>query len=204
MTRRAFITLVGGAAAWPLAARAQQPGKLPKIGFLGSGSASSWSPWTTAFVQRLNELGWVEGRTVAIEMRWAEGRSERFAQIAAELVGLKVDVIVTSGLAVPAAKQVTSVIPIVFALASDPIGTGLIESLARPGGNVTGLSQQSRELAGKRLELLREIVPPLHRLAAMGNVGSPAFALEIDDLQAAARALGVDVAAFEIRRGEDI
>ena len=151
MKRREFITLLSGAAAWPVAARAQQAGKLPTIGFLGSSSASGWSPWTAAFVQRLNELGWVEGRTVAIEYRWADGRSERFAEIAAEFVRLKVDVIVTSGLAVHAAKQVTSVIPIVFAVASDPVGTGLITSLARPGGNVTGLSQQSRELAGKRL-----------------------------------------------------
>jgi putative tryptophan/tyrosine transport system substrate-binding protein len=205
MRRREFITLLcGAAAAWPLAARAQQAGKLPTIGFLGSSSAWDWSPWTAALVQRLQQLGWVEGRTVAIEYRWADGRSERFAEIAAEFVRLKVDVIVTSGLAVHAAKQVTSAIPIVFAVASDPVGTGMIASLARPGGNVTGLSQQSRELAGKRLELLREIVPALHRLAAMGNVGSPAFALEIGDLQAAARELGVDVAAFEIRRGEDI
>jgi len=204
MKRREFITLLSGAAAWPFAARAQQAGKLPTIGFLGSSSASGWSPWTAAFVQRLNELGWVEGRTVAIEYRWADGRSERFAEIAAEFVRLKVDVIVTSGLAVHAAKQVTSVIPIVFAVASDPVGTGMIASLARPGGNVTGLSQQSRELAGKRLELLREIVPALHRLAAMGNVGSPSFALEIGDVQAAVRALGLDVATFEIRRGEDI
>src|SRR6516165_1682780 len=202
MKRRQFITLLGAAAVCPLAARGQQAGKLPTIGFLGSSSASDWSPWTAAFVKRLQQLGWVEGRTVAIEYRWADGRSERFAEIAVEFVRLKVDVIVTSGLAVPAAKQVTSVIPIVFAVASDPVGTGIIASLARPGGNVTGLSQQSRELAGKRLELLREIVPALHRLAAMGNVGSPSFALEIDDLQAAARALGVDVAAFEIRRGE--
>ena len=205
MKRREFITLIGGAAtAWPLAVSAQQAGKLPTIGFLGSSSASGWSPWTAAFVQRLNELGWVEGRTVAIEYRWADGRSERVAEIAAEFVRLKVDVIVTSGLAVPAAKQVTSVIPIVFAVASDPVGTGMIASLARPGGNVTGLSQQSRELAGKRLELLREIVPALHRLAAMGNVGSPSFALEIGDVQATVRALGLDVATFEIRRGEDI
>ena len=203
--RRELLAALGSAAAaWPLAARAQEPGKLPKIGFLGSGSASSWSPWTTAFVQRLNELGWVEGRTVAIEMRWAEGRSERFAEIAAELVGLKVDVIVTSGLAVPAAKQVTSVIPIVFALASDPIGTGMIASLARPGGNVTGLSQQSRELAGKRLELLREILPSLRRLAAMGNAASPGFVLEMGDIQAVSRTLSLDVDVFEIRRAEDI
>src|SRR6516162_5263114 len=157
MKRREFITLVGAAAAWPLAVSAQQPSKLPTIGFLGSSSASDWSPWTAAFVKRLQQLGWVEGRTVAIEYRWADGRSERIAEIAAEFVRLKVDVIVTSGLAVHAAKQVTSVIPIVFAVSADPVGSGLVSSLARPGGNVTGLSQQSRELAGKRLELLREI-----------------------------------------------
>src|SRR5262249_1718138 len=176
----------------------------PNIGFRACSSALDRSPWTAAFVQRLNELGWVEGRTFAIAYRWADGRSERLAEIAAEFVRLKVDVIVTSGFAVHAAKQVTSVIPIVFAVASDPVGTGMIASLARPGGNVTGLSQQSRELAGKRLELLREIVPALHRLAAMGNVGSPSFALEIGDVQATVRALGLDIATFEIRRGEDI
>jgi ABC-type uncharacterized transport system substrate-binding protein len=202
--RREFMSLLGGAAAaWPLAARAQ-PGRLPTIGFLGSGTPSSWSQWTAAFVQRLNELGWIEGRTVRIEMRWAHARSESFAEIAAELVRLKVDVIVTSGAAVPAAKQATSVIPIVFALASDPVGTGMIASLARPGGNVTGLSQQSRELAGKRLELLREIMPALRRLAALGNASNPTFALEIGDLQAAARTLGLEVVVFEIRRAEDI
>src|SRR5215472_851728 len=203
MRRREFITLLGSAAAaWPLATRAA--GKLPTIGFLGSSAASGWSPWTAAFVQRLNELGWVEGRTVGIEYRWADGRSERFAEIAAEFVRLKVDVIVTSGLAVPAAKQVTSVIPIVFAVASDPVGTGMIASLARPGGNVTGLSQQSRELAGKRLELLREILPSLRRLAVMGNAASPGFALEMSDIQAVTRTLSLDVDAFEIRRAEDI
>src|SRR5262245_43314394 len=209
MRRRDFIKVIGSTVAWPLAARAQAPArgqqKVPTIGFLGGGTAASvWSSWAAAYVRRLAELGWIEHRTVAIEYRWADGRSDRFAEIAAEFVRLKVDVIVTSGLAVHAAKQVTSVIPIVFAVASDPIGTGMIASLARPGGNVTGLSQQSRELAGKRLELLREIVPALHRLAAMGNVGSPSFALEIGDVQAAVRALGLDVATFEIRREEDI
>ena len=144
LRRREFITLLGGAAAaWPLAARAQQPGKLPTIGFLGANTPSAQSQWTAAFVQRLRELGWIEGRTVAIEYRWAEGRSERFAEIAAEFVRLKVDVIVTSGTrAVLAAKQATSVIPIVFAAAADPVGSGLVASLARPGGNVTGLSIQ--------------------------------------------------------------
>jgi putative ABC transport system substrate-binding protein len=141
MKRREFISLLGGAAAWPLAARAQQPGKVPTIGFVGQSTRSATSEWTTAFVQRLRELGWIDARNLAIEYRWGEGRNERFAQIAAEFVRLKVDVIVT-GATPPtiAAKQATSVIPIVFAVAGDPVGTGLVASLARPGGNVTGLS----------------------------------------------------------------
>ena len=201
MKRREFITLLGGAAAaWPLAARAQQAGKLPTIGFLGTATASAWSPWTAAFVQRLRELGWIEGRTVAIEYRWAEGRSERYAEIAAEFVRLKVDVIVTSGGAVLAAKQATSVIPIVFAVANDPLGSGLVASLARPGGNVTGLSAQQSDLAGKRLELLREVVPGLRRLAIMANVGYPAAVLEMDEVQGTARTFGFEVAKLEIRR----
>src|SRR3954471_11465588 len=129
MRRREFITLIGGAAVWPFAARAQQPGKLPTIGFLGASTPSAWSSWSAAFVQRLRELGWMDGRTVAIEYRWADGRSERFSEIAAEFVRLKVDVIVTAGVAVLSAKQATSVIPIVFAVASDPSGTGLVASL---------------------------------------------------------------------------
>src|ERR1700716_1345946 len=141
--RREFITLLGGAVvAWPLGARAQQAGKLPIVGFLGQNTRSAQSQWTAAFVQRLRELGWIEGRTVAIEYRWAEGRSERYTEIAAELVRLKVDIIVTSGSAVLAARQATSVTPIVFAVANDPLGSGLVASLSRPGGNVTGLSAQ--------------------------------------------------------------
>ncbi len=205
MRRREFITLVGGAAAWPLAARAQQPAKVPTIGFLGAGTPLVWGQWVAAFVQRLRELGWIEGRNVAIEYRWAEGRDERFAEIAAEFVRLKVDVIVTSGTpTVVAAKQATSVIPIVFATAGDPVGTGLVASLARPGGNVTGLSVQITDLAGKRLELLREVVPGLRRLAIMGNVGNPATVLEMAEARAAAQTLGLEVATFEIRRAEDI
>jgi hypothetical protein len=180
MNRREFISLLGSAAAaWPLAAPAQQAGKLPTIGFLGAASASAWGPWTAALVQRLHELGWIEGRTVAMEYRWAEGRSERYAEIAAEFVRLKVDVIVTTAPAVPVAKQVTSVVPIVFALAGDPVGAGLVASLARPGGNVTGLSIQQTELAGKRLEILREVVPGLRRLAIMTNIGFPDAVLEM-------------------------
>ena len=205
MNRREFITLLGGAvAAWPLAARAQQAGKLPTIGFLGTTTPSAWSQWVAAFVQRLRDFGWIEGRTIAVEYRWGEGRDERFVEIAAELVQLKVDVIVTSGTALLAAKQATSVIPIVFAVANDPVGSGFVASLARPGGNITGLSLQSTDLAGKRLELLREVVPDLRRLAIMAHVGNPGAVLEMAEVQAAARALGLEVATLEIRRAEDI
>jgi len=206
MRRRDFIKgVAGGAAAWPLAARAQQPGKLPTIGFLGQSTRSAGSEWVAAFVQRLRELGWNEGRTIVIEYRWGEGREERFAEVAAEFVRLKVDVIVTSGtLAVMAAKQATSVIPIVFATAGDPVGNQLVASLARPGGNATGLSVQSSELAGKRIELLREVVPGLRRLAIMGNVSNPFTALEMGEAQAAAGKVGFEVVTLEIRRAQDI
>src|SRR5262249_25984391 len=150
--RREFITLLGGAAAWPLAARAQQQGKVPTIGFLGAASAAVWRPWTDAFVQRLDELGWIQGRTVAIEYRWAEGRPERYAEIADEFVRRNVDVIVTAETAVAAAKQATSTIPIIFAIGTDPIAAGLVASLSKPGGNVTGLSNMQIDLTGKRLE----------------------------------------------------
>jgi putative ABC transport system substrate-binding protein len=205
MKRREFITMIGGAAvAWPLAARAQQPAKLPTIGFLGSGTAAAQSQWTAPFVQRLRELGWTEGRNVAIEYRWAEGRSERFAEIAAEFVLLKVDVILTHNTPpVLAAKQATSVIPIVFATAGDPVGTGVVASLARPGGNVTGLSAGSTDVVGKRLELLREVMPGLRRLAILAS-DSPHLVQEIGEVQRAARTLALEVATFEIRRNEDI
>jgi ABC-type uncharacterized transport system substrate-binding protein len=192
--RRTFISLIGGAAmAWPLAARAQQPAKLPTIGFLGVIPASAQRTWTDAFVQRLRELGWIEGRTVVIEYRWAEGRTERYAEIATEFVRLEVDVIVTTGAAVPALKQATAVIPIVFAIDGDPVGRGLVASLARPGGNVTGLSIQVPELAGKRLGLLREVVPGLRRVAVVANVG-PIGVLEMREVQATAGTLGLEVA----------
>ena len=204
MQRREFITILGGAASWPLAARAQ-PAKLPIIGFLGPLSLSAETKWTAAFVQRMREHGWTEGRTVVVEYRWAEGRSERFAEIAAEFVRLKVDIIVAQATApVIAVKQATSVIPIVFATAGEPVGTGLVASLARPGGNVTGLSIQSTDTAGKRLELLREVVPNLRRLAIMANIGGPIGVLEMGEVQAAARTLGLEVVPAEIRRAEDI
>jgi putative tryptophan/tyrosine transport system substrate-binding protein len=205
MRRRELITLLGGAAAtWPLAARAQQTGKLPTIGFLGA-TPSMESQRVAAFVQRLRELGWIENRTVAIEYRWAEGRSERYSEIAAEFVRLKVDVIVT--VATPptlAAKQATAVIPIVFAVAGDPVETGLVASLARPSGNVTGLSSQAADLAAKRLEILREVVPGLRRLAILANVNNPIVVLEAGEVQAAARTFGLEVATSELRRAEDI
>jgi putative tryptophan/tyrosine transport system substrate-binding protein len=203
MKRREFIGLIGSASVtWPLAARAQ---RLPTIGLLGANSSSTQRQWTEAFVQRLRELGWIEGSTVAIEVRWAEGSSERYSEIAAEFVRLKVSVIVTSGTsAVVAAKQSCPGTPIIFATAGDPVGNGLVASLARPGGNVTGLSIQSPDLAGKRLELLREVVPGLRRVAFMVNVGSPGAGPETGEVQAAARMLGLEVDTLEIRRPEDI
>ena len=196
MRRREFITLLGGAAAtWPLAARAQQTGRLPTIGFLGAATAPIWAPWTAAFEKRLHELGWTKDRTVAIEYRWAEGRSIRVAEIATEFVRFNVDAIVTAGTEPAlAAKQVTSVVPIVFALAVEPVAAGLVASLARPGGNVTGLSIQSSDLAGKRLELLSEVLPNLRKLAILANVSNPGSLLEMREADAAARTLGLDVA----------
>jgi putative tryptophan/tyrosine transport system substrate-binding protein len=203
MRRREFIATVGGAAAWPIAASAQQAGKLPTIGFLGA-DASAFAPWTAAFVARLRELGWIDGRTIAIEYRWSEGRTERYVEIAAEFVRLKVDVIVTVGSAVPTVRQATAVIPIVFAVAIDPVGSGLVASLAKPGGNITGLSLQATNLAGKRLELLRELIPQLRRLAIIFNGGNDQTLLEMNETREAARTLNLDIAPLEIRRMQDI
>ena len=204
--RRQFISALGGTVfAWPLAARAQQPVKLPTIGFIGSATNSTQGQAVARFAQRLRELGWIEGRTVAIEYRWAEGRNERAAQAAAEFVRLKVDVIVPVGTpTTAAAKQATSVIPIVFIAAGDPVGSGFVASLARPGGNVTGLSNQAADTATKRLELLREIIPNLRRLAIMANIGNPITLQEMREVQAAAAKLGLAATTFEIRRTDDI
>jgi putative ABC transport system substrate-binding protein len=203
MKRRDFLAGLCGVAAWPLAARAQ-PAKLPTIGFLGTTTPSAWADYVPAFVQRLRELGWIEGRTVAIEYRWAEGRNDRFNEIAAEFARLKVDIIVTSGGAGVAAKQATSTIPIVLALANDPVGSGLATSLARPGGNVTGLSLLAPDLAGKRLENLRRVLPDVRRLAILGNAGYPAAVVEMVDLQLTARKLGLEAMIPEVRRAEDM
>jgi putative ABC transport system substrate-binding protein len=204
--RREFISALGGTVvAWPLAAHAQQTAKLSTVGFLGASTPLIESQRIAAFVQQLRELGWTEDRNIAIEYRWPEGRSDRAAEIVAEFVRLKVDVIVTVGTpAALAAKKATSVLPVVFTIVSDPVGSALVASLARPGGNVTGLSLQQSDIAGKRLEVLREVVPGLRRLAMLANVGNPANVLEIGEVQAAARTLGLDVATLEIRQAEDI
>jgi len=206
MRRRDFIKLVGGAtAAWPLVARAQQPARPPVIGLIGPSSETLDRPRIAAFVKRLGELGWVDGRSIVIDYRSAEGAFERAGEIAAEFVRRKVDIIVTGGDAqVLAAKGATAVIPIVFAAAGDPVGNGLVASLARPGGNVTGRSLQLTDTAGKRLELLREVVPGLRRVAIFGNLANPTVAPELAAVQAAARTLSLDTIRSEIRGAEDI
>jgi putative tryptophan/tyrosine transport system substrate-binding protein len=203
MRRREFITLLcGAAAAWPLAPRAQQPA-MPIIGYLGGSTALSAS-WTAAFAQRLRELGWVEGRTVAVDYRWAEGRREREVEIAAEFVRLKVDVIASSAAGAYAAKEATSVIPIVVLATHDPVGTGLVASLARPGSNLTGLSAQQADTAGKRLAMLGEVAPGLRRLAILVNAGDPGAVRDSHEVLAAANTLGFETVTSEIRRAQEI
>jgi putative ABC transport system substrate-binding protein len=205
MQRRDFILGLGGATiAWPLAVRAQQAPP-PVIGFLGSDTAAAQSRWTTAFVQRLRELGWTEGRNVIIEYRWAEGHSERFAEIAAEFVQRNVSIILTHNTPPTlAAKQATSTIPIVFATAGDPVDSGIVSSLARPGGNITGLSSQTPDSAGKKLELFRQAVPGLRRLAILADIGNPYTTLDVGKIKDAAAIFGIEVASFEIVRAEEI
>jgi putative ABC transport system substrate-binding protein len=204
MRRREFIALASaGAAAWPLAARGQEPGKHATIGILGA-NAPSWSVWTAAFADRLRQLGWIEGRTVAIEYRWSEGRPERVTEVAGEFVRQKVDVIVTYGGAVAAFRQATANIPIVFAVAVDPVGIGLVNSLSHPGGNTTGMSLQQAEIAGKRLELLREIVPGLGKLGILFDATYSASVREADNVQASARQFGLAVRSRGLRGAADI
>jgi putative ABC transport system substrate-binding protein len=204
MRRREFITLLGGAAVWPLAARAQQPRKLPTIGLLIPSTRAAHGPWFASLVQRLHELGWIEGRTVAIEYRWADGHADRYDEIAAEFVRLNLDLIVTTGPAAQQARRATSVVPIVLPLSGDPVSVGLAVSLARPGGNVTGLSIMQPDLAGKRLELLREVIPNIRRLAIMVNPGFRDVVLEANEVQALAQSLGIEVATLKIWRPEEI
>jgi putative ABC transport system substrate-binding protein len=207
LERRDFITLLGGTAvAWPLAARAQQAERLRRVGmFIGGSQATLSEARISAFQRELERLGWIAGRNLAIEVRWGEAQLKRQAEIAAELVQLKVDVITTS--ATPptlAAMQATSTIPIVFLGTADPVGTGLVSNLARPGGNVTGLSNQNRDVAGKRVALLRELVPDLSRLGILVNADNPAEMLEARDAGTAAEMAGLAVTPLEIRQVGDI
>jgi putative ABC transport system substrate-binding protein len=202
--RRDFLVLLGGAT-WPLVARAQQAGKLPIIGLLTAGAPSTHGAWVNTFIQRLRELGWIDGRTIAIRYRWAEGRSDRYAEIAAEFVRLNVDLILTHNTPrTLAAKRATAVIPIVFATAGDPVGTGIVASLARPGGNVTGLSGQAPDTASKRVELLREIIPDLRLLGILAAVDNPLTARDVDEVQEASRTLAIETMALHLKRAEDI
>jgi putative tryptophan/tyrosine transport system substrate-binding protein len=207
--RREFITLLGGAAVGPFLASTQQNAsaqqRLPTIGWLGSGSSIAASQWVSAFRQRLRELGRIEGNTVAIEYRWAEGREQRFAEIMAEFIRLKVDVVLTySNAAALSAKQATTTVPIVFAAAGDPVGTGLVASISHPGGNVTGLSIQQTDLAGKRIEILREMIPQLGTLAVLANSRSANAVLEMGEVQAAARSVGLGVILSQVGVADDI
>jgi putative tryptophan/tyrosine transport system substrate-binding protein len=199
MKRREFIALVGVAVVMvPSMARAEQAAKLPTVGFFGPARSAP------SFEQRLRELGWIAGQTVAIEYRSAEGRTERFTEIATEFVRLKVSVIVTVGASPTlAVKHAASLVPIVF-VSGDPVGSGLVASLARPDGNATGLALNPIGLAGKRLDLLREVVPGFRRLAVMVNANSPRFQSRMDEIQATASTLGLEATILEIRRAEDV
>ncbi len=178
MQRRDFIGLISGVlVGHPLAALAQ-PANLPTIGFLGAGSETSWAPMVAAFDERLRQIGWSDGQTITIVYRWAEGKSDRYREIATEFIQRRVNVILTVGSAVAAVKQATTSIPIIFAASLDPVASGFVDSLARPGGNVTGLSLQSSDIAPKRIEILREAIPDLHHLAVLANAGYPGAARE--------------------------
>jgi len=199
MRRREFITLLGGAAAWPLAAHSQQPREVPRIGVLLPGTSASFAVRAKAFTDGLRDLGYVEGQTMAIEWKWAEDKIERIPELAAELVRANVDVIVTGGTsAATALKSATRTIPIVMAIIGDPVAVGLVDSLARPGGNATGFSTVAPELGAKRLELLKEIVPDAGSIAVVLNPKNPQSRIELNEMQAAARTLGLQVHPIEI------
>jgi putative ABC transport system substrate-binding protein len=203
MKRREFITLLGGATAWPLVARAQ--GRIPRVGFMGNSTAALEVNLVDSFREGLRELGYEEGRNIAIEYRWADGRYERFAALVAELIAAKVDVIVTAGTpAALAVKKATSTVPLVMVAVGDPVGTGLVPSLARPDGNLTGLSSVAPDLEGKRLELLREIVPSVSRIAVFINSANPFHATSMRQAQSAGKTLGVKVQQYDIRKSEDL
>ena len=205
MNRREFIALLGGAAAWPLAARAQQPARIPRVGFLGNSTAAVEANLVGPFRDGLRELGYEEGRDIVIEYRWADGRYERFPALIAELIALKVDTIVTAGTpASLAVKNATTTIPLVMVAVGDPVATGLVASLARPGGNITGLTSISVEMEGKRLELLREVVPKVSHIAVLWNAASPIQVIEEGEVRAAARVLGIKMLSLGVRTREEI
>jgi putative tryptophan/tyrosine transport system substrate-binding protein len=209
LCRRRVVGLLYGAATvpvfLPLYANARQPSRLPTIGFLGTSTPSVWSDFVAAFLQRLRELGRIDGSTVAIEYRWAQGREELYAEFAADFVRLKVDVIVTAGTdATIAVKKAASQIPIIVAAAGDPVGTGLAASLAHPGGNVTGLSTEQTDLAGYRLQLLQELIPSVRRVALLGNIDRPLIILEMTAAEEAAPKLGLEVFRLGVRKTEDV
>jgi putative ABC transport system substrate-binding protein len=204
MERREFIKFaLGFVGAWPLTANAQQPSNQRLIGILGA-DATVWRPWTDALVARLRELGWSEDGTLAIEYRWGQGRSDRISEIAGEFERRKVDAIVTYGSAASILKQTITTIPIVFAVAFDPVSGGLVQSLAHPGGNVTGVSIQQPDLVGKRLELLRQAIPHLRRLAILADAGYAEPMLEADRVKSMAQKFGLEAARLGIWRAEDI
>jgi len=191
MRRREFITFLGGAGAWPLAARAQQAVKVARIGYLGLGPASAWSSRVEALRAGLRDLGWVEGKNIVIEFRWADG-VQQLPEFAAELVRMKVDVIYApSSTMVEPARQATKTIPIVFSNHADPIGSGHVASLPRPGGNITGLSEMASELDAKQLEILKEVVPQATRIGVLWNPTTPSQVPGLQSLKAAGEKLGL-------------
>jgi len=204
MRRRDFVLTFAGLAVsgWPTIVSAQQAAKSPTIGFMGAGTPAGWKDWTSAFQQRMRELGWVEGRNLMIEYGWAEGSADRYLEIASEFAKLKVDVIVTVG--GDAAKQATSTIPIVVAMMPDPVGTGLVTSLARPGGNLTGLSIRANDLAGKRIELLKEVIPGLRRLTVLASRGYSANLLELNEVLTSTKAFDLEALIVEVGQSEEI
>jgi putative ABC transport system substrate-binding protein len=204
MERREFIKIACGlVGTWPIAAHAQQGGDARRIGVLGT-DATVWSSWTAAFITRLRELGWTTGETIDVDYRWAGGSSKRVSDLTAESLRRNVDVIVTYGSAAAVVQQVTTTVPIVLAVAFDPVRAGLVASLARPGGNVTGISIQESDLIGRRLDLLREVMPHLRRLVIMANAGYAAPMLEANETKTTAQALGLETAKLEIWQSEDI
>lgn len=203
MKRREFVALLGGAVAFARPARAQQAAKVPRIGFLGNSTAALEANLVEPFREGLRDLGYVEGRNILIEYRWAEGQYERFPTLIAELIALKVDVIVTAGTpASVAVKKATTSVPVVMVAVGDPVATGLVASLARPGGNVTGLTSIAEEMEGKRLELLREVIPNISHVAVLWNPVNPVFKRALDELQAAATVMRIKILSLGVRASD--